>query len=171
MKKVAIVVFALFFLFLMFGCGPKQKVEQPPPAPPVEQPKPQEQPKPVEPTPEQPQPEKKVLSFRPIYFEFDKYRLLDESKNMLNETANLLKENSTAKIRIEGNCDERGTVEYNLALGEKRAKVAKDYLVGLGIDAERITIISYGKEKPLDPGHDESAWSKNRRDDFVGTTE
>jgi peptidoglycan-associated lipoprotein len=70
-------------------------------------------------------------------------------------------------IRIEGNCDERGTVEYNLALGEKRANAALDYLVKMGIDPSRISTVSYGKERPMDPGHTEAAWAKNRRDDFV----
>jgi peptidoglycan-associated lipoprotein len=67
---------------------------------------------------------------------------------------------------LEGHCDERGTVEYNLSLGEKRAKAVKDYLVGLGISADRLSIISYGKERPADPGHNEEAWAKNRRVEF-----
>jgi peptidoglycan-associated lipoprotein len=70
-------------------------------------------------------------------------------------------------VQIQGNCDERGSDEYNLALGERRAKVAMDYLATLGVPAERLSIISYGKEKPVDPGHDEAAWAKNRRDDFA----
>jgi peptidoglycan-associated lipoprotein len=78
-----------------------------------------------------------------------------------------LEKNPGAVIRIEGNCDERGTVEYNLALGEKRAKAALDYLVKMGIDPSRISTVSYGKERPMDPGHTEAAWAKNRRDDFV----
>ena len=81
--------------------------------------------------------------------------------------AMVLKENSTVQIRIEGNCDERGTVEYNLALGERRASAARDYLINLGVDSDRISIISYGKERPKYPEHNEGAWSKNRRDDFV----
>jgi peptidoglycan-associated lipoprotein len=79
----------------------------------------------------------------------------------------MIKKDSAAKVRIEGNCDERGSDEYNLALGEKRAKAAMEYLVTLGIPAERLSVISYGKEKPADPGHDEAAWAKNRRDEFV----
>jgi peptidoglycan-associated lipoprotein len=73
----------------------------------------------------------------------------------------------TIKIQIEGHCDERGTSEYNLALGERRANSAKKYLISLGMPADRISTISYGKEKPLDPGHNEEAWSKNRRDHFI----
>ncbi len=70
-------------------------------------------------------------------------------------------------MRIEGNCDERGTVEYNLALGQKRADAAKAYLVNLGVDGKRLETVSYGKEKPVDPGHNEEAWAKNRRDHFT----
>lgn len=78
----------------------------------------------------------------------------------------LLKKFSNAIIKIEGHCDERGTVEYNLSLGEKRAKAAQDYMINRGIALERINIISYGKERPVDPGHNESAWHKNRRVEF-----
>jgi len=74
-------------------------------------------------------------------------------------------------IRIEGHCDERGSDEYNMALGEKRAAAARDYLISYGIDAKRISIISYGESRPVDPGHDETAWGKNRRDAFIKVTE
>jgi peptidoglycan-associated lipoprotein len=80
-----------------------------------------------------------------------------------------MRENGDASVLIQGHCDERGTVEYNLALGEKRAKAARDYLVDLGISADRIRTISYGEERPANPGHDESAWSQNRRAEFVRT--
>jgi peptidoglycan-associated lipoprotein len=73
------------------------------------------------------------------------------------------------KVKIEGNCDERGTTEYNLALGDRRAKAAMDYLTAQGVDAARLTTISYGKEKPVDAGHNEEAWAKNRRDEFILT--
>jgi peptidoglycan-associated lipoprotein len=102
-----------------------------------------------------------------IYFEFDKSRLLPESKAVLRVKAEWLKANPEARAIIEGHCDERGTNEYNLALGDRRAQSAKTYLVDLGIAAERLTCISYGEERPLDPGHDEAAWAKNRRDQFV----
>jgi len=103
-----------------------------------------------------------------IYFDYDSFVLSNPSRATLSKNAGFLKNNSL-KVRIEGNCDERGSDEYNLALGEKRAKAAMSYLVTLGISAERLTIISYGKEKPADPGHDEAAWAKNRRDEFVLT--
>ncbi len=105
--------------------------------------------------------------FNSIYFDFDKYDLSKTARDSLVKNADLLRKDSSEKIRIEGNCDERGSDEYNLALGEKRAKAAMQYLVTMGIPADRLSVISYGKEKPADPGHDEAAWAKNRRDDFV----
>ena len=104
-----------------------------------------------------------------IYFDFDAYKLSDQARSTLVKDAELLKKMSAAKVRIEGNCDERGSDEYNLALGEKRARSAMQYLVTMGIPTERLSVISYGKEKPADPGHDEAAWSRNRRDEFVIT--
>ncbi|HPX61573.1 MAG TPA: peptidoglycan-associated lipoprotein Pal [Deltaproteobacteria bacterium] len=103
-----------------------------------------------------------------VYFDFDKSDLRKDARDVLYKNAELLlKTDQTAKIRIEGNCDERGSAEYNLALGERRAKAAQKYLQTLGVAADRISIISYGKEKPAVDGHDEAAWSKNRRGDFV----
>jgi len=102
-----------------------------------------------------------------IYFDFDSFKLSEPARSSLAKNADLLKKDSAEKVRIEGNCDERGSDEYNLALGEKRAKAAMQYLVTSGIPAERLSVISYGKEKPADPGHDEAAWAKNRRDEFV----
>ncbi len=98
-----------------------------------------------------------------IHFNFDKYDIRPEDAVILKENAALLKKFPNVKVQIEGHCDERGTVEYNLALGERRANRTKDYLVSLGISTARISTISYGKEKPLDPGHNEEAWAKNRR--------
>jgi peptidoglycan-associated lipoprotein len=102
-----------------------------------------------------------------IHFDFDKYDIRPEDAEILKENATLLMKYPTVKIQIEGHCDERGTVEYNLALGERRANSAKRYLASLGITEDRISTISYGKEKPLDPGHNEEAWAKNRRDHFI----
>jgi peptidoglycan-associated lipoprotein len=104
-----------------------------------------------------------------IFFGFDKFDLNPESTEALNELAAFLKANMGIKVKIEGNCDERGTTEYNLALGDRRAKAALDYLTAQGIDAARLTTISYGKEKPADPGNNEEAWAKNRRDEFILT--
>ena len=102
-----------------------------------------------------------------IHFDFDKYNIRQDDRQILSRNAAYLSKNKNVKIVIEGNCDERGTAEYNMALGERRADEAKQYLVNLGIDGKRITTISYGSEKPLDPGHDEDAWAKNRRDHFA----
>ncbi len=98
-----------------------------------------------------------------IHFDFDKYDVRREDEAILKENAAFLKNNPKMKIQIEGHCDERGTVEYNLALGERRANNTKKFLVFLGIPRDRISTISYGKEKPLDKGHHEEAWAKNRR--------
>ncbi|GFO70221.1 peptidoglycan-associated lipoprotein [Geomonas limicola] len=102
-----------------------------------------------------------------IYFNFDSSNLSDQARTTLVGNAEVLKKIGSGKIRVEGNCDERGSDDYNLALGEKRAKEAVQYLSSLGIPAERLSTISYGKEKPVAQGHDEASWSKNRRDDFV----
>jgi len=105
--------------------------------------------------------ESKLL--KDIHFDFDEYDIRPGDAEILKENAALLKKFSNVKIQIEGHCDERGTIEYNLALGERRANNAKQYLISLGISPDRISTISYGKERPLDPGHDEETWAKNRR--------
>jgi len=101
-----------------------------------------------------------------IYFEFDKSDLSDLSRQILAEKAELLKAHPSLTLVIEGHCDERGTNEYNMALGERRARAAYEYLVLMGIEAGRMTIISYGEEYPAVPGSNEEAWAKNRRDEF-----
>jgi peptidoglycan-associated lipoprotein len=112
---------------------------------------------------------KEASEFVDIYFDFDRSDLRPEARETLNLHAAWLKEHPDYLVRIEGNCDERGTVEYNMALGEKRAASAMTYLANLGVANCRITTISYGKERPLDAGHNEEAWAKNRRDHFVVT--
>ena len=98
-----------------------------------------------------------------IHFDFDEYNVRPEDAEALKDNAALLMKYPSVKIQIEGHCDERGTVEYNLALGERRADSTKRYLVSLGVSPDRIATISYGEERPLDPGHNEEAWAKNRR--------
>lgn len=105
-----------------------------------------------------------------IYFDFDATTLSEQARTALANNAEMIRKNSGVNVRIEEHCDERGSDEYNLALGEKRAKTAMHYLVTLGIPEKRLTVISYGKEKPADAGHDDAAWSKNRRDEFVITS-
>jgi peptidoglycan-associated lipoprotein len=104
-----------------------------------------------------------------IHFDFDKYDIRPGDVEILKGNSALLKKFSNVKIQIEGHCDERGTNEYNLALGERRANSTKKYLTSLGITADRISTISYGEEKPLDPAHSEESWAKNRRANFVIT--
>jgi peptidoglycan-associated lipoprotein len=106
-----------------------------------------------------------------IHFEFDKYDLTPEARDIMAENARQLADRPEAVIKIEGHCDERGTEEYNLALGEKRAKTAKDYLVNYGIDESMISIVSFGESRPIDPGQNEEAWAKNRRADFIVISE
>ena len=109
--------------------------------------------------------ESKLL--KDIYFGYDKYEIRREDEEILRENAAFLKKNPKMKIQIEGHCDERGTAEYNLALGERRANHTKKYLVSLGITSDRISTISYGEERPLDPSNNEEAWAKNRRAHIV----
>lgn len=102
-----------------------------------------------------------------IYFDFDKSNIRPDAREVLKTNADWFLKNSNVSIIIEGHCDERGTAEYNMALGQRRADEAKKYLVNLGVKGTTLKTISYGKERPIDPGHDEEAWAKNRRDHFV----
>jgi peptidoglycan-associated lipoprotein len=108
-----------------------------------------------------------ALAAYTIHFAYDSAVIRDDEKGSLQSVAAALQSDPNAKLMIEGNCDERGTEEYNRSLGERRALAAREALAGLGVDPNKIRTISYGKDKPADPGHDEAAWSKNRRDDFV----
>ena len=108
--------------------------------------------------------------FQPVFYALDSSDVDQAGQQALNGNAEILRKYATWVITIEGHCDERGTAEYNLALGERRALAAKTYLVSLGIPADRLRTVSYGKEFPFDPGHDEAAWSKNRRAHFVVTS-
>ncbi len=109
------------------------------------------------------------VKLQTVYFDFDSYVLTQASRDTLYNNAEYLLKKYNGTIQVEGHCDERGSDEYNLALGEKRAKSALNYLTTLGVPANRLSFISYGKEKPVDPGHDEAAWAKNRRAEFVIT--
>lgn len=101
-----------------------------------------------------------------IYFAFDRYAILPEGKEVLRNKAELMKKFPSIRVRIEGNCDERGTQEYNLALGERRANAARDFLTSLGVNPSQMETMSYGKENPAVQGHGEAVWQQNRRDDF-----
>jgi peptidoglycan-associated lipoprotein len=115
------------------------------------------------------QADKEASEFVDIHFAFDRFDLRPDAREVLDMHAKWLKAHPEFTVRIEGNCDERGTVEYNMALGQRRAANAMKYLIDLGIGKNRLSTISYGKERPLDPGHSEEAWAKNRRDHFSVT--
>ena len=111
--------------------------------------------------------EEKRSQFDDVRFDFDKSEVNGDGRKTCQTVADYLKKNPKAKLLIEGHCDERGTAEYNLALGERRATAVMTYLVSLGVPKAALSTVSFGKEKPLDPGHDEGAWAKNRRAHFV----
>ncbi|MDI6699471.1 MAG: peptidoglycan-associated lipoprotein Pal [Candidatus Saccharicenans sp.] len=179
MKKY-LVLFLTVILVLSFASSCKKKAKEVPPPPPpqaLEQPRVEKVEEPVLKEPILTEEEifmKKTLEeinqekpLAMIHFDYDKYNIRPDAASVLEANAGWLKKYQTAKVLIEGHCDERGTEEYNLALGEKRAKSTMDYLVSLGISPDRLRIISYGKSQPLDPGHDETAWAKNRRAQFL----
>jgi len=180
MKKVIILFLsALLVCLFLISCRAKVKEEPPPPPPQVkEQPKVEKVEKlPLVKKPELTEEEifmqksleeiNREFPLEMIHFDFDRYFIRDDAKPVLSTNASWLKKFSAAKILIEGHCDERGTEEYNLALGEKRAKSTFDYLVSLGISTNRMKIISYGKSQSLETGHNEIAWQKNRRSQFL----
>ena len=111
----------------------------------------------------------KAGGLQTVYFGFDSSNLDSETKEAVKSNADYLKANANVDIQVEGHCDERGGRQYNLALGERRAKAVRDYLVALGVESKRISTISYGSERPKAEGSDESAWSQNRRANFVVT--
>ena len=141
---------------------PCWEAKQPKPAPP-----PTAAPPPAAPAEPAPVPREEALKFENIHFDFDSSAIRADAKPILQAVAAHMKKNRDAKIQIEGHCDERGTPEYNVALGDRRAHAARKYLVGLGVEPGRISTISYGEERALDSGHDEGAWAKNRRAVFV----
>jgi peptidoglycan-associated lipoprotein len=187
--RTTICVLVLAAVFAV-GCGKKKPpVARPVPPPPTEAPaggeRPPAPPEPVRENPIVPAEPKisddplassdlesinKNSPFQPVFFGLDQSDVDTQGQQALNADAEILKKYPTWTITIEGHCDERGTAEYNLALGERRALAAKTYLVSLGVSADRLRTVSYGKEFPFDPGHSESAWSKNRRAHFVVTS-
>ncbi len=179
MKKFLIYALAIVLVF-SFAVSCKKKPQEVPPPPP-----PQEQEQPVvekveAPVVQEPQLTEEEMFLQKsldqinrekplgtVYFDYDRALIRDDARPVLDANAAWLKKFRTVKILIEGHCDERGTEEYNLALGEKRAKSTQDYLLSLGVPADRMKIISYGKSQPINPGHDESAWQMNRRAQFL----
>ena len=162
---------ALLIIGLLFSGCPKKVTQVPEatePEPPVERTEPVAQPEP------QPQPEVRREETRTpepvvlgnIQFDYDKFDLSASARDLLAEHARVLRNRPEVNVQIEGHCDERGTVEYNLALGDKRAKAVANYLTSLGVERGRLSTISYGKERPLDSRQNDSAWSRNRRAEF-----
>jgi len=169
---VAVASLLLFLLAGLSGCGKKQQqsdVGLTPVEEPVETVKVPGDDLPMvdEGEPEATEMDVPTLALKPVFYDFDKFDLKSDARETLNANGRLLKDHPQVMITIEGHCDERGTVQYNLALGEKRARAARDYLVNLGIDMARIDIVSYGKERPFAMGHNEEAWAQNRRAHFV----
>jgi peptidoglycan-associated lipoprotein len=181
MKRFFVIVFLLAFAIVLSACAPRKAVQLPPTTPQAT--------KAPEVKPEKKVPEERVVEeqiakietkevetptyveeksvFEDIHFDFDRYDILANAKPTLQSMADWLIKNKSVMLLIEGHCDERGTNEYNLALGDRRAKATKDYLVALGIASGRIQIISYGEEKPLCAEKTEDCWQKNRRAHFV----
>ena len=112
----------------------------------------------------------KAMGLQTVHFPYDAFTFDEEAKTTLKANADILKTEKSAKIQIEGHCDQRGGIQYNIALGEKRANATKKYLVDLGVSANRVTTISFGKERPIDPATTEEAYGKNRRANFVITS-
>jgi len=166
-RSFGLIVLALVVGMFLTGCGcfmQAQKGEQaPPPAPPAKTVAPEQKTE----APVQAAPAAQSVVMKDINFDFDRYNIRSGDAAILKEDAAWFKANPGKKAKIEGHCDERGTVEYNLVLGQKRADATKNYLVGLGIDAKVLETVSYGKERPVDPGHNEEAWAKNRRAHIV----
>ncbi len=167
MQKKKWMYLALLFVIpgLLFSVSCQKKVVDATPEPVAQEPEPEPEPEPVEQPVVYKAPD--VVMQEDIYFEFDKSTLTPAAQDNLLRKAEWLRENPDATVTIEGHCDERGTNEYNLALGDRRAESAKSFLIDLGIDPSRLTTISYGEERPVDPRHMEEAWDKNRRDHFV----
>lgn len=173
MKKLVLIAVAVLMIASLIGCAQKQVAAPPeqPTAKPSEETKKTESVTEKQPTvrPEEVTGAQKELgiSVNDVHFAFDKYDLDDNAKVILKDLAGVLTSNKNAKVIIEGNCDDRGTKEYNIALGEKRATAAKQFLISLGIPSARIDTVSYGKEKQICSDSTEDCWAKNRRDHFV----
>ena len=188
-RRVAGVIITVVLAVSVGACAKKKPPVArpiPPPPPPASETAPPRPPAPPEPVRETPIPPEPVTSdpltatdidqinknspFQPIFYGFDSAEIDPEAQKVLNANAEILRKYPSWVITIEGHSDERGTAEYNLALGERRAAAARTYLVSLGIPGDRLKTVSYGKEFPFDPGHDEAAWAKNRRAHFVVTS-
>ena len=189
-QKLTALIVIFVGLSCLYGCGPgvreqaakDQQEEQKAQIQPAQEPVPEPKPEAVKPAPAPESPAGEVkpapapapeaaqavpVEFEDINFDFDKFDLNSRSRHILTTIACSMFDRTEISLIIEGHCDERGSNEYNLALGERRAKAAKDYLIEMGVEPHRISTLSYGEEMPLVLGHDEEAWVKNRRAHFV----
>ncbi|MDR2018187.1 MAG: peptidoglycan-associated lipoprotein Pal [Syntrophobacterales bacterium] len=169
-RSFGIIVLALVLGTVLTGCGcfmQAQKGEEAPPPPPEVQAVAPEEAKVETPVASEPAPAPEAVMLKSINFDFDRYNIRPGDEAILKENEGWFKANPGKNVKIEGHCDERGTVEYNLVLGQKRADATKNYLVNLGIDDKILETVSYGKERPIDPRHKEEAWAKNRRANIV----
>ncbi len=174
-KVTSLAVLLLVVLFSLWGCPKKAEMAATPEAQATGGPQKEMVTQPATPSPEGGRQAEEIKektataaqALKPIYFDFDKSFIRDDAKDVIKANAAWLKAHPKVKISIEGNCDERGTKEYNQALGQRRAASAKKYLADMGIASNRISIISYGKEKPVCSDSTESCWQKNRKDDFM----
>ena len=163
-RFIGLVLFVAFIGVALAGCGcMQQQAKGEAPAPKAAEPVVA----PPETKPEVPVAAPAAVELKDINFDFDKYNIRENDAAILKEDAAWFKANAGKKVKVEGHCDERGTVEYNLVLGQKRADSTKAFLTNLGIDGKLLDTVSYGKEKPLCPEHNEDCWAKNRRAHFV----
>lgn len=156
----------MLLLLVTAGCGKKAVKTTPAPEPRATVTEAEPQPEATEPAPASPAPAAPVV-LENVYFDFDKHHLTPAARDILAKHAVTLQQRPEIPIVIEGHCDERGTIEYNLALGDKRAAAVKSFLISLGIASSRLSTVSYGKERPAELGQNEFAWAKNRRSEFV----
>ncbi len=168
-----LMVVLLIGLLALWGCPKKAEVTTEAQAPAAEQARPEQKEEAAKSEDEEARERAAAAAagLQPVYFDFDQSFIRDEAGEVMKANVEWLKAHPQAKIKIEGNCDERGTIEYNQALGQRRAANAKKYLAEMGISGHRISLISYGKEKPGCTESTESCWQKNRRDDFVAVSD
>ncbi len=172
-KKLLFFAVTIVLAFAVFGCH-KKEVQPPPPPPPPAAVEKQAEPAPVDSAAIRARERarrlaeaKSQISGKVVYFDYDKSDIRPEFRSTLDQIAQTMKDFDELQVRVEGHCDERGTDAYNLALGERRANAARQYLVDSGISAGRIELKSWGEERPADAEHNEAAWEKNRRGEFI----
>ena len=161
MRRFIIGAVILSGMFMFVSCAKKQTVNQ------KEPPKPQAEVVAAAPPASDEQNQKVNVEFKTVYFDLDSYAIRNDAKPLLIAASKAMAGSPSVKVTLGGHCDERGTAEYNLALGDKRANAVREYLINLGVHRSRLTSVSYGKEQPVSLGHDEDSWSRNRRVEFI----